>query len=293
VRAHSPQKYRNFAKHPPHTLVRRKVMRVRLGVALEGGGVRCAAQAGALLALAEAGIRPALYAGCGAGALVAALAATGQLNPKTIVDFARVAALPGCLRERALNKRLHARFGETTLRDARHLAMPTVDLENGAVQVLSSMLPIGPDPRPWSRQALLGGAVRAAMAAPGVLRPLHWRGRRLSGGGQLRGTLPTLLGAMGAEETLLIRVLDAGCARHEIRPEALAMAAHAVVAAPPPRCGLLIQVGDYAPGRGVLDARAAQALLDMGYLAGKQALPRLQSLLGRHGGKILPFPGRC
>jgi predicted acylesterase/phospholipase RssA len=266
-------------------------MQMRLGVALEGGGVRCAAQAGALLALAEAGIRPALCAGCGAGALVAALAATGQLNKKQILDFAKVAAWPGFLRERALNKRLRARFGEATLRDARHLALPTIDLETGAVQVLASMLPIGPDPRPWSRQSSLGGAVRAAMATPGVLRPLHWRGRRLSGGGQLRGTLPTLLTAMGAQETLLIRVLDAGCAKHEIRPVALAALSHAVVAAPPPRCGLLIQVADYAPGRGALDVRAAEMLFEMGYQAGKQALPRLQSLLGRLGGKILPFPG--
>lgn len=263
----------------------------RLGIALEGGGARCAAQAGALLALHEMGIRPQLFAGCGTGALVAALAACGMLDDEAVKTFAKAARWHAASRNRITNRRLRAQFGAIPLRDAQPLAMPTIDMETGAVQVLSSMLPVKPDPRPWSRQSLVSTAVRCAMAAPGVLPPVAWRAHRLCGGGQLRGTLPTILRAMGAEQILCIRVLDAGCAQYETYPGAQALCAHAMVAMPPPPCDLVITVGGYAPGAGVLDAKTVPALFEAGRTAAIKALPAIEALTGSRAGKIVLFPG--
>ena len=53
--------------------------RVRLGVALSGGGARGFAHAGALAALEEGGHRPDVIAGVSAGSIVAALYAAGSL----------------------------------------------------------------------------------------------------------------------------------------------------------------------------------------------------------------------
>ncbi len=264
---------------------------MRLGIALEGGGVRCAAQAGILEALYASGIRPMYFAGAGTGALVAALAASDRLTEETALLMAGTAHRNASLRNMALQSRLRAQFGGMALRDAQPLAMPTVDLETGAVQVLASMLPSGPDPRPWSRQALLSGAVRAAMAAPGVLPPMGWRGHRLMGGGFLRGTLPSLLRAMGAERVIVLRVLDAGCAQHEYHPAAQALCAHAMVMAPPPHCDLVIAVDGYGPGQGVLDRRAAKVFFDAGKRAAMKAMPAVEMLTGMGNGKILLFPG--
>ena len=264
---------------------------MRLGIALEGGGARCAAQAGVLLALKEMGIRPALFAGCGAGALIAALGACDMLRETDLRKFGMAVRKNATLRNAALGKRLCGQFGDLPLRDARPLAMPAIDMETGAVQVFASMLPVRPDPRPWSRQARISSAVRCVMAAPGVLPPIAWRGHNLCGGGQLRGTLPSLLRAMGAEHVLCVRVLDAGCARHEAHPAAQAVCAHAMAAAPPPGGDIVVNVSGYAPGKGVLDKATLLPLLAAGKAAAVKALPAIEAVTGGRGGKIVMFPG--
>ena len=65
---------------------------MRLGVAFEGGGARCAAELGVLRALARAGVEPYAFAGCGAGAVAAAAGAL--LLPPEIC----LARLKGCAR---------------------------------------------------------------------------------------------------------------------------------------------------------------------------------------------------
>ncbi len=267
-------------------------MVIRIGVALPGGGMRCAAQAGVLIKLFEMGIRPAYYAGCGAGALVAALAATDALSDKQVETFSKAARYNARCRALTLERLLRKTFGAVPLREANGLAMPTIDLETGAVQVLASALPVIPDPRPWSRQAMIANAVRASMGTPGVLAPVNWRGRKLSGGGSLRGTLPTILRAMGAERIIVIQTMDVGCAQIETHPAALALCAHAMVAAPPPACDMLISVSGIMPGCGVLDTKTARPMLEAGKLAGIKALPGLEMLMGPQLGKIVPFPLR-
>jgi len=60
--------------------------RVRLGVALSGGGARGFAHAGALAALEEAGHRPDMIAGVSAGSIVAALYAAG-VSPREFIQI--------------------------------------------------------------------------------------------------------------------------------------------------------------------------------------------------------------
>lgn len=266
-------------------------MASRLGIALEGGGMRCAAQAGALAAMLAAGLQPSCFAGCGAGALVAAIAATGEITDDILQAFKGAASYNALMRDARINGALQNHFGGRALREARPLAMPTVDLETGIVQVFSSVLPERPDPRPWSRQALLSGAVRAAMATPGVLKPVRWRGRVLSGGGQLRNTLPGLLQAMGADVTVGIRVLDAGCARFETHPAALALCAHAMAGSPSYSYDLLIPISNFEKSQGVLEKQDMRALFALGQSAAICLLPRIKALSGQVGAKILQFPG--
>lgn len=266
-------------------------MALRVGIALEGGGMRCAAQAGALMVLMQAGIQPACYAGCGTGALIAALAASGELSEKALHPFQAAASYNALFRNMRLNRCLHNQFSNLILREMPPLAMPTVDLETGIVQVLASMLPIRSDPRPWSRQALLYTAVRAAMATPGVLPPVNWRSRMLAGGDLLRNTLPAILHAMGADVSVCIRVLDAGCAQHETKPAALAICANAIVAAPPHHYDLLMTLGNYEKGYSVLGKQDVQALYGMGMVAAQKMMPSVKVITGQLGAKILQFPG--
>lgn len=266
-------------------------MAVRLGIALEGGGMRCAAQAGVLSTMITAGIQPMCFAGCGAGALVAAIAANGEFTEKMFHTFQGVSSYNALLRNARINSCLQNHFGNRVLREAQPLAMPTVDLETGVVQVFSSVLPERPDLRPWSRQALLSGAVRAAMASPGVLKPVRWRGRILSGGGQLRNTLPSLLQAMGADITVCIRVLDAGCAQYETHPAALALCAHAMSGSPTYNYNVLIPVTGFNKTQGVLEKQDLKALFHLGQASANNALPRIKALTGQVGAKILQFPG--
>lgn len=264
---------------------------MRLGFALEGGGVRCMAQAGVLCALLEDGIRPYAYAGCGAGALVAALAASGTLTEESAMAFAKRAYRVKRLRVSLINAQLHTHFGGHSMREIGPVALPAIDQETGMVQVLSSVLPVIPDPRPWSRQSLIGTAIRASMAAPGVSPPVVWRTRRLSGGGFLRELLPELLSAMGAERTVTVRVLDVGCARMEKHAESLYLCAHALALPPPPVTDMLITIGGYEAGSGVLNRKAAGAFFEAGRLAAQKAIPQLRRMLGEERGKILVFPG--
>lgn len=265
-------------------------MAIRLGIALEGGGVRCAAQVGALMALTQAGIAPVCYTGCGTGALVAALAVTGKLSESSLRPFHNAASYCAPLRNARIGRCLETQFGSLILRDVPALAMPTIDMESGVVQVLASILPTRMDSRPWSRQALVASAVRAAMATPGVLPPVCWRSRLLCGGGQLRGTLPGILHAMGADITICIRVLDTGCARHETHSAALALCAHALAAAPPPNYDFLLTINSLDKRYGVLGRQDLQALFMLGQAAALKALPGIKAVTGQTGAKILQFP---
>lgn len=262
---------------------------MRLGIAFEGGGTRCAAGLGVLDALREFGLEPYAFAGCGAGALAAALGACGTPWEEMLRRFAPCAR-GGRVRQGRLVRALRQSFGERAVYGREHLAMPTVDLETGMARVHASVFPVRPDPCPWSRQTELWRALLAAMAVPGTLPPVEIRGRLLAGGGMLRATLPQLLRAMGAERVLCVRVLGADGAWEKESAAARAVRAATLLSVPARDAELLLTVENRFPSLGTLDARAMRELYAAGYETARCALPALRGKLIGPMGTILPFP---
>ena len=262
---------------------------MRLGVAFEGGGARCAAELGVLRALARAGVEPYAFAGCGAGAIAAAAGAL-LLPPEVCLARFKGCARHGRVRALALRSALEACFpGE--IYGSWRLAVPAADLATGSARVYASQFPLLPDPRPWSRQAALSQALLAALSVPGALPPAELRGRRLAGGGMLRALLPALLRAMGAERVLCVRVVGAEEACAERGRQAQAVRAAALLSGPPRDADWTLALENKCAPFGVLDARAMDALFETGCAAAAAALPALWRQEPRPRGKILRFPG--
>ncbi len=264
-------------------------MRVRLGVAFEGGGVRCAAGLGVLCALEKAGLEPYAYAGCGAGAAVAATGACG-LAPQACLARLRRCVRAGRVREGALRTALEDLFSFAMYGRGR-LAVPALDLETGAPRVYASMFPVRPDPRPWSRKERLCNALLAAMAVPGVATPVEIGGRPLCGGGMLRALLPQLLLALGAERVLCVRAAGAEEKSAERGKNAQAVRAAALFSPAPQRADWTISVENKCASVGVLDAHGADALFEAGYEAAQAMLPLLRAKRPAPQGMIISFPG--
>jgi predicted acylesterase/phospholipase RssA len=277
-----------------------------LGIALEGGGARCAAQAGALAALADKHSAPDAVAGCGCGAWVAALFAMGARGEglrSAVRDIKQ--AGDWMTRQRLAGWRLfaHGRIDgqgilpmkrvEKVLRwqtlDAKltelktPLAIPTWDVESGEEQLLASCLPDKPSAMAWNRQATLAQAVRAAMTAPGFCEPVLWRGRLLTGGMCRWQTLPDALRDLGADKILRIRVVtlkDAGL-------DPLTMAASSNLPRDEDDDGVLnIKL---PAGSHLLDCSNVELYFDIGYRAALEAKPAAMRPPTLSGGKILPF----
>ena len=188
------------------------------------------AHLGVLRALEEAEIRPTLYAGSSAGALVAAAAAHGlalaelesvadrlQRNPVFQVDYVNLlrygVRTPALYRSDRLLALCDELFGDTTFRELRTpLVVSTVDVETAS-------------PLWWGLTSLpdasIADAVYASCAVPGLLPPGRVEGRLCMDGGVLD---PLALGAVAPLADLVIAVvLDSGSP--PLPPRALSRAA--------------------------------------------------------------------
>ena len=252
--------------------------------------MRCAAALGVLKALEENGVEPYAYCGCGAGAAVAAMGACG------VPPEAAIAAFHGCVRfgrvrMHALFHALEACFGNGAICERGRLAVPTADLETGTLRVYASMLPVRPDPHPWSRQAELVRAVLAAMALPGAIAPVLIRERALVGGGMLRYALPQLLRAMGADTVLCVRTVGFAGACSEKKAAAQAVRAAALFSPAPTGIDIMLSLENKLDGYGVLETVAMRPLLHTGREAARTALAALALLNAKQSGRIVRFPG--
>ncbi|MDR1570141.1 MAG: patatin-like phospholipase family protein [Oscillospiraceae bacterium] len=278
-----------------------------LGIALEGGGARCAAQAGALTALVERGFQPECVAGCGGGAWVAGLFALGIRGDsllRLVRDMrkagpwmlsARACGLrmfikpklseQGALSASRIHRVLRWQTLDTNLPDLKMpLAVAVWDVEAGEELTLSSKLPSGPSSLCWNRQATLAQAIGAAVCVPGLLPPVSWRGRTLTGGASYWSTLPDALRDLGADSIIRMRVID-------IRDSGLDAASIAQANRLPrdhDEDGLLrISL----PARaGLMDFEACELYYEIGYRACLEALPKLIGSRRKIGGNVLPFP---
>src|SRR5688572_1327074 len=148
-----------------------------IGLALSGGGARCFAQVGALVALEEAGFRVSAVAANSSAAILAAIYATDG-NAKRLeqvvrgIDFSSFFDLDGSsgLLGHAGVEKLLAEHAAATFEDlAIPLAVPAVDIERAEMLVFSE----GP----------LVPPVCASNAFPGVFVPVKFHGRNLMDGG--------------------------------------------------------------------------------------------------------------
>jgi NTE family protein len=198
--------------------------RPRIALALGSGGLKGVAHIGVLRALQEAEIRPTLYAGSSAGALVAAAAAhdfalaelesiADRLYRTPVFQIDYVGLLRHGLRTPALYRsdRLlglcDELFGDTTFRDLRTpLVVSTVDVETTS-------------PLYWGLTGLpdapLADAVYASCAMPGLLPPGRVSNRLCMDGGVVD---PLALGAVAPLADLVIAVvLDGGSTLPQVR----------------------------------------------------------------------------
>jgi NTE family protein len=167
----------------------------RVAVLLSGGGAKAAAHAGALEALAEAGLAPTWLVGTSMGAVVGACFAAG-LGREAILDRVGAIGSRGIVRApwapfgglwlRSLLRGEPLRDGIAALVPARSfdelkipLVVTAVDLDTGALVRFG----------PGGERAPLVDALWASCALPVFYPPVGLGGRRLVDGG-LRGVVP-------------------------------------------------------------------------------------------------------
>lgn len=186
----------------------------RIGVVLGGGALKGMAHVGALRALAEAGIRPALYAGSSIGAMIAAAAASGktpeQLTERALRfrrrDLFRINHM-GMLMERMLSRSIYLEaplraltdelVADGTFRDVETpLLVTAVDLEQGVPLVFG---------RPGLRDVSVRDAVYASCALPGFFPP-GVVGRRVCIDGGTTDNLPIAIAGLDVDALIAVDV---------------------------------------------------------------------------------------
>ena len=186
--------------------------RPRIALALGSGGMKGMAHVGVLRALEEAEIRPTVYAGSSAGALVAAAAAHGialaemesiakRLRRRRLFQIDFLSLLRRGLRAPALYRGAPLRelcaelFGRTTFRQLRTpLVVSSVDVETA--------VPLWWGAASWP-DVPVADAVYASCAMPGLLPPGRVCGRICVDGGVLD---PLAIRGVGPLADLVIAV---------------------------------------------------------------------------------------
>jgi NTE family protein len=191
---------------------------VRVGVAFSGGALHGIIHIGVLRALCEAGVQPVAYTGASAGALVAGLAAFGfddraqerlartlarrplvYLTPNLsgIVGLLRRRLPEGFVTARGLEHLVRMALGERPFSAARWpVAVTATDAATGRRVVFAShrVTDLWPDATipAWR-------GIRASIALPGVLTPVHLAGRVLIDGGVVDNLPVDLCRELGAD----------------------------------------------------------------------------------------------
>jgi NTE family protein len=177
--------------------------RQRIGLVLGSGSARGWAHIGVLRGLAEAGIQPDVVCGCSIGALVAAAAASGELDKleawvrqltwQEVLGLMDPSFNGGLLKGDKLMAFFERHFAD---RDIAALPMPfgcvATDLANGR--------------EVWLRDGSVASAVRASCALPGLFTPVLREERLLVDGGLVDPVPVTLCRALGADIVIAVDV---------------------------------------------------------------------------------------
>jgi NTE family protein len=192
-----------------------------LALALGGGAARGWAHVGVIRALQARGIEPDMVCGTSIGALVGAAYASGELDRfeawikrlsvMDILAFMDVSLSGGLIK----GEKLMGFFEKTFVdRPIESLALPfaavACDLHTGA--------------EVWLRDGSTADAVRASIALPGLLTPVHYRGKTLVDGGLVNPVPVSLARAMGADVVIAVD-LNADLIGRHLNEDESAMAA--------------------------------------------------------------------
>ncbi|MDU2066048.1 MAG: patatin-like phospholipase family protein [Sporomusaceae bacterium] len=209
----------------------------RIGVALSGGGLRGLAHIGVLAELERAGIPIHFIAGTSAGAVVAALHATGhgsqemtelahELNLHDLIDakfslnqlvkygmkwlftgkFRLLSVIPaGMIKGERVEQYFRSLWGNRTVKETKlPLAITAVDLNTAETVFFTTLLRQKPDilHAKYDHSISLIEAVRASISIPGIFQPKVYQGMTLVDGA-VKNNLPAdILRSMGAEVVL-------------------------------------------------------------------------------------------
>lgn len=179
---------------------------IRIGLALGGGAARGFAHIGVIKALEAQGIRPDLVTGTSAGAVVAALYATGmngfELNKLALtMDEATIAdwALPfgtrfgGWLKGEALQNYVNRLVNNRPIEAMKlPLGIVATDLQSGKAILF--------------RRGNTGQAVRASSSVPGVFQPVSIAGHDYVDGGLVEPVPVDSARAMGADFVIAVNI---------------------------------------------------------------------------------------
>jgi len=191
--------------------------KLKLGVALSGGGARGLAHIGVLKALSSAGIKIDFLAGASMGGVIAASYAAG-LEPSKIEEIAcyvgtasRLARLADpALPQKGLikGKKIHDFFDQQlhseTFDDLQTpLTLIAVDLNSNSEIHIS--------------KGSIADALRATISIPGVFIPVEKDGMRLVDGGLLNNLPIDVVRGMGADVVLAVDVGWHGCGKEQWR----------------------------------------------------------------------------
>jgi len=190
------------AEELPQAVSRGPVANPRLGIAFGGGGVRGFMHLGVLRALEEAGIRADVVTGTSAGAIAAALYASGMpyrqmeaaalsVSELELADL--VFSREGFVRGRALAAWLNEMTGHRQITALPiRLGVTVTDLEKG-----ESLLVIDGE---------VGQAVQASASVPGAVMPVHANAATYVDGGILSLVPVRFARSLGAEVVIAIDI---------------------------------------------------------------------------------------
>ncbi|MFN2381746.1 MAG: patatin-like phospholipase RssA [Guyparkeria sp.] len=182
-----------------------------IGLALGSGAARGWAHIGVIQALEEAGIRPAMVAGCSFGALVGAGYAGESMD--RLEEWARGIRSWDVMR--LLDVRLGGGLieGDSLMRSLAKQVEP-VDIEDLKVPFAAVATDLEAGREVWLREGSLMGAVRASIAVPGLMTPVRSEGRWLVDGGLTDPVPVTLCRAMGADVVIAVNLNSDLVGRH-------------------------------------------------------------------------------
>ncbi len=277
--------------------------RPRIGVVMGGGALKGMAHLGALRALDEAGIKPALYAGTSIGAMMAAAVASGRTVDQLLErasrfrrrDLFRINHI-GMLMERMQSRSIYLEAPLRTLCEElvdegtfdtfrTPLLVTAVDLENGIPLVFG---------RPGLRAVKVRDAVYASCALPGFFPP-GVVGNRVCIDGGTTDNLPIAISALETDAIIAIDVgiadvpvatgvAEQGFASIFMRAAAIMMHEQQQSVLDHWTAPALLLVRPPVSHIGPFSFRHIDELIDLGYRSTREALGSLQEMLDSPGG---------